>query len=410
MKIYTTLFFFIFPYILYSNGGPVDMSHFRKTGNIRLMNKQDVILKKEDLEIKIIGDYTEIDVKYELHNLGKKQKIQYGFPIDAYETKWTYGDAAEVFSKHNDCIKYFYAYENSEQLRVSQWIVDSIYNVPTIDLSEESYHKKNEEYQIVRKWSAITLEFDKDEIKKLRIKYKIKNTLRDKVPGFCFIHRYTTRNFTYDLNPSSNWGNGNVEEFTLKIDLRNLGSSKSIYNLNIDNIIEAEKHLYTKSIKNFNLKEANRININYDNRHLKMTKFVKENEVSKQRIKSIDSSSNKENIANLIDNSYLTKWSGKKGDWIEIQFHKTQDIDNLIKGILVLNGDYSSKENFNKSGQIKEAKVILNNKIEFNTEPWEGKKGNRIIKLNKNKHKNVNKNNIIGLSTILAEEMGYKKK
>jgi len=407
MKNFITLLICIFPCVLYSNGGPLDMSHFRKTGNIRLMDKKEVLLKKEDLKIKVIGDFTEIDVNYELQNLGKKQNIQYGFPVDAYETVWGYGDVGNVFSEYNDCIQYFYVYDNEEQIQVSQWIVDNVYKVQAIDLDEGPYHRKNEEYQIVRKWSAVTLEFDENEIKNLRIKYKIKNTLRDKNTGFKFIPRYSIRNFTYDLNPSSNWGNGLVEEFSLKIDLTDLGSSKSIYSLNTKNLSEVEKNVYSKSITNFDLKKASRINISYDNRHLKLTDFFYENEVSKQRIKSINCSSKNKNSLSLIDNLNTTKWNGEKDDWIEIQFKERKENDKSIRGILILDRDYSSKEKFNKSGKLKAVKVIINDKIEFNTEPWEGENGSRIIKLEQKKYKKVNDKDVVGLSTIIADGDGF---
>ena len=63
------------PLISFSNGGPVDYSHFRKTGNIRLLRKADVSLIKENLTIKVVGDFSEIEVEYSLKNNGKSQKI-----------------------------------------------------------------------------------------------------------------------------------------------------------------------------------------------------------------------------------------------------------------------------------------------------------------------------------------------
>ena len=403
MKKHLIFLIFLFPSILYGNGGPVDMSHFRKTGNIRLMTKKNVLLKKEDLNITVIGDYTEIDVQYELQNLGKQQNIQYGFPVDAYDMDWAYGEVYPVFSQHNDCVQYFEAYDNGEPIHVSQWIEDDVYKAPTVDLDEGNFHKKNEAFQIIRKWSAITLAFDENETKYLRIKYKIKNTLRDKQPGFRFIHRYSNRKFTYDLNPSSNWGNGVVEEFNLRIDLTDLGASKSVYDLNTTNISEVESHIFKKSIINYDLNKADRINISYNNRHLKMTEYINKHEVSEQVIQSIDCASNKATCHNLIDNQNTTKWTGKKGDWIEIEFKEKELHKKTIRGILLLIGDHSSPEKFKQSGKIKVAKVIINEEIEFNTEPWEGQDGSRLIKLKQYKYKKVNEENIIGLSTVLAD-------
>ena len=64
----------LIPVNSFANGGPVDISHFRKTGNIRLLRKADISLVKESLKIKIIGDYTEIEVDYNLKKQGRPSK------------------------------------------------------------------------------------------------------------------------------------------------------------------------------------------------------------------------------------------------------------------------------------------------------------------------------------------------
>lgn len=400
-KIYPILTFALLTtQLIFANGGPVDMSHFRKTGNIRLLRNADVSLLKEDLKIKVVGDYTEIEVEYTLQNNGKTQEIQYGFPVDAYESDWCYGESWQpIFFGINGCLQYFDVRENDEAIKVSQWVVDSLYTAKTINLGENpKYH--SHKYAISRKWSAITLQFEQNEVKTLQINYKIKNTLRDKSPGFCFIERYTDRHFTYHLTPSSKWGNGIVNDFSVSIDLSDLASSGCDYSVfgldslnNVDNI-------YTFSMTNYDLKKSDRIHIHYDNRHLKMTPFINEHGYSNNVVKSIRSSSNNATIKNLIDNNHTTTWTGKRGDWIEIEFQT----DKIIRGILLLNGDYSNEENFDKSGKMSRAKVIVNDTLVFNTTPWEGE--TPIIELEKSVYRNVAINNFKGLSTILADGDG----
>lgn len=399
IRFYKTLICLLIAHFAFANGGPVDMSHFRKTGNIRLLRNADISLLKEDLRIKVIGDYTEIEVNYTLQNNGETQQIQYGFPVDAYETDWGYGDVYPVFSKENDCLKYFNVWENDEAIKVSQWIVDTLYKVKTINLREgANYH--NDDYFISRKWSAITLDFEQNEVKTLQIKYKIKNTLRDKTPGFCYISRFTDRHFMYHLTPSSKWGNGIVNDFSVTIDMSGLVENNCDFTvLGLDDLVEQD-NIYTFSTTNYDLKKSNRINIHYDNRHLKMRPFINEYGYSNQVIKSIKSSSNNATIKNLIDNNHTTTWTGKRGDWIEIEFQP----NTPIRGILWLNGDYSNEESFNKSGKVSRAKVIVNDTLVFNTTPWEGE--TPIIQLEKSIFRNVETYNFKGLSTILADGTG----
>ena len=397
----------------YSNGGPIDMSHFRKTGNIRLLREANVSLEKEDLKIKVVGDFTEIDVTYKLKNQGEEQKIQYGFPVDAFETKWHYGDAIPVFTERNDCLQYFEAYESNNQIKVSHWLVDSVYSAPTINIEDETYTDFRESYQIVRKWCAITLNFDTNETKILRIKYKIKNTLRDINPGFKFIGRYSQRNFSYDLNPSSNWGDGVVKDFRIEIDLKELGMEGSKYTLSGFSDLNEENDIFTKSLKNFDLRKSKRINIRYDNTHLKLTSFIEDNIISRKRIKSIKSSSNNSAVDNLIDGSTETTWKGHKGDWIEVEFHKidlenNQD-DKSILGMLVLNGNYADSLKFEESGHMTKVQLLINDTLLFNTEPWLDEAGSKIVELPKSGYRIAKQENIKGLSTIIADGDGFLK-
>jgi len=377
------------------------MSHFRKTGNIRLLKNADVLLMKEDLKIKLEGDYTEIEVDYELKNKGERQKIQYGFPVDAYETRWYYGDPYPVFSKENDCIEYFIAYEEEKPLKISQWIVDSVYSVKPKDIGELEYHRKDEEYQIIRKWSAITLEFEKEEIKRLRIKYKIKNTLRDKIPGFRYIPRYTERHFTYDLKPSKNWGEGIVKEMKIEIDLTELGLEGIKYELSGIDKEETKKDKYKLIAENYNLNESKRIEIHYDNIPMKLSKYISTKKIGRRRIKGIKSSSHKKDEENLIDENLSTNWKGKGGDWIEIEFVENEK--KPILGVLILNGNYSNKEDFEKDGKIEKIKILLDDNKWFNVEPWEGENGKKEINLPSSKYIDMAEEYMIGLSTIVAD-------
>ena len=397
------------PLFSYSNGGPVDISHFRKTGNIRLLRKADVSLLKENLNIKVIGDYTEIQVEYHLKNNGKQQKIQYGFPIDAYETNWHYGDSYPVFDKHNDFVDYFKILENEHELKISYWVVDSFYKAQSVDLNE-GFYRSEDTSVILRKWYSTTIDFKQEEIKVIKVFYKVKNTMRDKVPGFCYVNRYTDRHFTYHLTPSSNWGNGIVDEFNLNIDLTDISAVGADFIISgIDSLTNINNQ-FIYSTKNFDLNRSERINIHYNNSFIKLSEFIKEKELPKNIIKSIRSSSNSSTINNLIDDSFQTTWTGKQGDWIEIEFNKIhrKKGKGIIypAGILVLNGDYSNKEKFIKSGKLKIITVIINDSIIYNSEPWEDEQGKKIIHLDKPFFKNINTKYIAGLATIIAEGDG----
>jgi hypothetical protein len=63
-------------------------------------------------------------------------------------------------------------------------------------------------------------------------------------------------------------------------------------------------------------------------------------------------------------------------------------------------------DNFSKSGKMKNVKVIVNDTIVFNGEPWKGDRGKRIIKLDKPIFRLINEKHIQGLATIIADGYG----
>jgi len=403
---------FLFSSFSYSNGGPIDMSHFRKTGNIKLLRKADISLLKEELKLKVVGDYTEIEVEYTLINNGEKAKIQYGFPVDAYETKWFYGDAYPVFSKDNNCLQYFHVFENSAEIKTNQWIVDSVYKAKSINLNEGVYYPK-EDFFIVRKWSSITLEFDSKEIKTLVIKCKIKNTLRDKIPGFCTVNRYTDRHFTYHLTPSSNWGDGIVNEFVVKIDLSDLVLNGSTYSL--EGLVGMKKlgNVYSYSEKDYNLNESDRINIHYNNSHIIRAEFINKEKIQGNVIKSVSGSRNNHDIKNLLDGNPSTVWRGKLNDWVEFEFNQIERKSGkgnvTPSGFLILNGDYTDVEKFNESGKVLTVEVIINDTIVFNYEPWNGKNGKRTKKLERPIYVDVHEDLKKGFAIIIADGSDFNR-
>jgi hypothetical protein len=398
------------PLMFYANGGPVDMGRLRKTGNIRLLRKADVKLLSEDLKIKIVGDYTEIEVDYQLKNNGDPQQIQYGFPVDAYDEDWHFGESAwPMFEGGNKIVEYFNVFANGAPMKTAAWVEDSVYAAQSVNLNEGYYAAQGRSI-ILRKWFTTSIHFDKGETIQLKVLYKVKNTLRDKIPGFCFVNRITDRHFTYDLSPSSNWGDGIVHQFNLSIDLTDSSSIGVDYAVHgIDNL-KLDNKVYSYSAMDYDLNQSDRIDIHYNNSHIKMAEFIQDNDLPKGIVKSIRSSSDGSDAKNLLDNSPFTTWTGVQGDWIEIEFQrmprKNGNGNIVIAGILALNGDYSGKDHFEKSGRMKNVKVIVNDKVEFNTMPWEKESGNTLIHLDKPVFKDVDAQYVSGLATIVADGDG----
>ncbi len=401
------LFAFLFsPLFVLANGGPVDWSMFRKTGNIRLMQKADVDLLEEDLSIKVEGDFSIIKVKYLLKNKGKNQRIQYGFPVDAYDAWWFYGDPPDqAFGIHNDPLIYFKVKQGDKNLKVNQWVVDSVYTAQSVNLKEGMYGQGNRKFSILRKWSVVSLSFEKGETKTLEIEYKIKNTLRDKIPGFSRIFHFTDRHFTYHLTPSGRWGDGLVGKFKLSINIQDVMEKKGTFKINgIENLKEKESGIYVFEQTNYDLKKKDRLHIHYDYRYILKADFIDRRVLSRNQILSIKSS-NPQNLEYLIDNNPNTVWKGQEGDWIEVKIKAGTDGYQGANSIMFLNGDYSSYASFLKNPFAKNLKVNFNDTLIYRTKPWLGEESPTTIHFKNHKYVSVKNELKKGFSEVLVEEV-----
>jgi hypothetical protein len=336
------------PISLFSNSSPVNVSFLRKTGNVILLKKANINLITENLNISVIDDYTIVEVEYVYKNLGEKDEIWYGFPIDFFssekarpftgernrEITQTYIDDSKKLIK----IDYFYLYDNDNQRNVIFWDTDSLYSIKThFDFCP-----------VYRRWYVGKIIFEKNENKTIRVKYKIKNNLQDE--AFEMSYFFSKREFTYHLTPSSNWGNGIVENFNVNIDFTYCNQyqiGKSIEGLSFQT---NDSIKYSFNQKNYDLNKSDRINIQYDNSFIKNAELLNDN-INWQHIKisKIVTSSNNSSSKFLYDNNPNTCWIGKNGDWIDIYFYAKKSFTWLN----ILNGDYSSLEKFREYSKIK---------------------------------------------------------
>ena len=348
MKNLTLLFLLFFQTLslVFANGGVVDENHFKKTGNIRLLQKADISLLKEDLRIKIVSDTTFIEVTYLLKNNGNKQSVQYGFPVDMYKSEWRDEPYTSVL--------YFEAFVNQKTKKHEYW------------KTEQTEKENDENYKIIREWYGLTLDFKKGTTQTLTIKYTVQNYRYDYYYAHYFIPEPSERIFLYDLFPSSSWSDGIVQDFSLKLDLSDLKHHECKYNIEGLGELKSENQdgIYTFQTQNFDLKNESFISVTYDNSKRAIAYCLK-NAYKLFPILSISSST--ENAEYLIDNDPNTVWKGKEGDWIKIKVQSQNTGENKYGrasftfpvGLVFLNGDYSSKENFEIMGKIEEITVQL---------------------------------------------------
>jgi hypothetical protein len=392
------IFFFIICVVdnLYANGGPIDISQLYKTHNIQLISNANLVINSEDLFIKIQGKYSIVTVTYKIKNLGVKQIIKYGFAVDFYE------DHENIDSETNDYefIKSFAFYNNDKIILDTACVYEK--NIEKIN-STDNYYKLYNPISVSRKWFIADLNFNENEVKTLKVEYKISNQHVDIIHGFAFIPNFSERIFTYYFLPSSKLGSGIIKDFTIEIDISELLANKSKYTISGISLFVQNGNILTFHKTNFDLKKQKRLIINYDNSDLLLSNFIDKHLIPNSEIVSINCS-NKSNPYNTIDNNPLTVWKGNKNDWIEFTFKvdtlNSKFSDYGICAIQILNGDYSNQQAFKNCTKIKKIKIYINDTVVYF--PINGEYGDSVI-LDKPQYYSFGDAYLKGYSQTIAE-------
>jgi hypothetical protein len=333
---------------LWANGGPVDGCSIVRTGDMRLQNKPDVQLIKEDLHINVEGDYCTVNVIYTLHNnSAKAQAINYGFPVDFSLNEAKDDDATEITWDKRYISKMQFLL-NSKAL---QW-EEQIEPKTAIYLNPKAKDDEAEEDSIEykRKWYSTKFNIEKDETATLEVSYRILSSFTDWEGSYSFLTRFGNKELLWDFSPAQYWGNGKANEINVKIDV--VKNSIDANSLTID--AKGMKFVKAGESYTFNAKDfafaGRRMDINYSNSDLKTEEKLKSNILKNVKFFNIKASSAKAGYpaANAFDGDMKTAWvpeGNGVGSWIEF----STDARYVLSAIVVGGYQKSQEAYFNNS-------------------------------------------------------------
>jgi hypothetical protein len=185
-----------------ANGGPVDVSHLKNTGQIKLITKEKVTIDEEFLFISLEGDYANVVVKYKLTNHGQTEDIAYAFPVitDRYD------DAVLLsFLTMDEYIPFFKMELDGNNL-LYKTSGDSAKSDP-----------KSEYYDLNINWNTSTIHLPKNVQKQLVISYRVKNSFYDFGTSKSYFVDWDERKFIYDFSPAKYWGEGIIGKIEIVV-------------------------------------------------------------------------------------------------------------------------------------------------------------------------------------------------
>lgn len=290
-------YFLLLSYLFtYANGGPIDGSFIHKTGNIRLIHETDIRLVSEKIEVIVDGDYCNVHVEYQLQNLSKTKKVQYGFPVDYHKPPlidWLikYHKTQFVNGYQEDYVKFFEIKDGDSVLIARQITTNDIYkskiwsnrrkggasilngDIYNLEVYISSVDRIWED-TIYRRWYLTSFDFDSLETKRITVDYQVKSAYEDVEIGNDLY--FSKRRFSYDLSPSRHWGNGVIDTFNLNIVFSNPTTSQDEHGLyGIKGAGKTPNGYYLSAVK-FDLNKSRVMHLIYDNRCYMDSKWMRE--------------------------------------------------------------------------------------------------------------------------------------
>ncbi|MEQ9405078.1 MAG: hypothetical protein RIM99_15920 [Cyclobacteriaceae bacterium] len=333
-----------------ANGGPIDGSAVYKAGDIVLINKPDIQLIREDLKIKLDGNFSYVHVSYLLMNQGvENEDVEYGFPVDYIQTDLEY-----ELNWKDDYLPEFDFYLDGETLTYNSNTTDETTSVTLTNYKGEPYKLDSK-----RHWKTTKFMIEGERTATLEVKYKIRNGFTDWSTSKDFFPTLDTRSLVYDFTPAQHWGNGKVNSLSVSIDATNVLKNRGSTELSGLSMKEVNG-VFLFNGADYQLSESANIEISYNIENEALSKFAREHRLEAGLIKNVSVSSQLDGPyakENMFDGNFSSAWvEGKTDNGTNEQIVIELDDFNLA-AIGIVGGYSKSKSIYNSNNRIKKIKL-----------------------------------------------------
>jgi hypothetical protein len=343
---------FIVPTPVFANGSPIDGSDILATGNIRMIQKKEISLDEENLQVILEGDYAVVHAEYHLMNHGKKVTVTYGFPVDYKKPEEQ--EFSEELKNTGKPLQKVVIEADGKSLKTRKY------------LEPEKKGKKEKQPDYLRTWLITDLEFGEAEQKVVTVSYRVKNFLDDWIFTKSFKPQFSDRTFSYVLSPSGNWGDGIVRKLSISIDSSKIKTKGGVIKKVSPKGYSVTDDIIRWEFENFNLKKAKNLKVVYDDTARLMSDFVASERLPSHLVKQVKGLSSLKDPAHpgkydpsmVLDKDLGTAWCEGVVDDGMGQSLSFELKDSVIFGIGIINGYAKNKAVYEGNNRIKRIKVI----------------------------------------------------
>lgn len=356
----------LIPFLLFfnelsANGGPFNPCSIVRVGDAELINMPNVELLREDLYIRIEGDYNVVTVKYRLRNQDyETDTILYGFPVDFADD--IDGETGIVW--RSDYVKDFGFSIDQKTLPVREQTDFSVFRdkLELIDHNFSGEHLLTVEENFRRKWYFTTFVLKQNATADLEVRYRVRNFSSDFASTKNLLPSYSRRSFRYDFTPASYWGKGLAGEFHLLIDDREVTRCGKTLKTGGPDLQRNAEGLLAFSKKQFDLGKAPDLFFAFELDEKFQSDYMREQMIPHTWISSLCATSahrsGKYPAENLFDGDFSSVWlegrkAGRGETWIEIRLLPGYE----LQSIAIANGYVQNQEMYDNHGRVKELQI-----------------------------------------------------
>ena len=340
----------------HANGGPVNPASVVRVGDVELLNMPSVEVLREDLHIRVEGEYSAVTVRYLLRNHDyDTDTMTYGFPVDFVSDQ-----LREKFAWRADYVPVFEFFMDKKPLPVREQMDFSVM-FDKFGSLENNFAGERENSGVEgfrRKWYFTEFVLEREATAELEVRYRVKNHSNDFANTKDFFPSFSRRLFRYDFTPAAYWGEGKAGEFNVVVDDREMARCKGNFEISGLDFQRNSEGLLVFSQKNFDLAKAEDLRFSLDIDEKFRSDFMMAQRIPNNLVKSVRASSTLDGgsyeAKNLLDGDFSTAWSeggkgGGIGSWVEIELSPKYELETIA----IANGYAKNKEVYDNNNRLK---------------------------------------------------------
>ena len=321
------------PGLVLANGGPIDGSAVKQTGNVNLVGAPEVNLLAEDLTIVLDGDLARVEIRYLFRNQGEDADVDFGFPLQVSEMEREFEQDPSLQSYalwDGDTELVWEEAPMREAAPMPQCVMDMVEQWPDIiGFSDDQ--------DVERMWLVSSVHFPGHADKELTISYIVKVNFVDAAFSKSFLPSYSTRVFMYDFSPASNWGDGRIGDLNVRVDFSaNQARGMELLGL-VPDMEDMDGGVYAMHREDFEVNDLCNLTLAYDAEDWKLSQFIQSQRIQAENV-TLTASSFQAGYPpeNLLDNDPATAWV-PEGDGVGSSL-RVEVRGYRILGAVLLNG------------------------------------------------------------------------